>query len=723
MLQELLLGLSGHATLLFDDTAAEAFPLITPAEASLLQTCSHLASLHKALRSHLAGIESDHPSPICRAAATSIRQVHLNRFATAIVDTERDILMKSAELVGAYDIVPLASIVSRFAPWRRRLEWYWMLACFMAPAEEAPLSDPVETGRRPCSGPSLLNRLRQEVKTGFPDLGVVSLELLSVVEKVWTRQLSQWILLGEVTGSHLCDFFVQTDMEEATSFHMVADSLLPEFVTEDTSASILLLGKTMHLLNSSSPSLAESISIHARSNENQESLKAVYVRQLQSLLELPSPFAASSVSAIISQMRTSLAEEVVDKFLPVDTFMSVLRMIREFFLAGRGEFMDALVAEADGSLTSRHRQSRYRADGMDLSSILMKESEVRAVLSRTWTALSSSIGRCDLTEESLDWAHKYIVLTLHPTSSARGVRGRSRMPQISDKFGDFLLLTATRLTLSLDSTFEIFLSDDHIAAYSAISSYLMAIRRGHNHLADMWRETTLRKDRPRPSRLRRSKSSLKLKEANGGRERFVKRVTWTTASSAVTLLAELGNVLTEEAIKHSWHSFELWALRPAAVMDSEQWHNASPESSLPRDPDMLVAAHRQYLATLLEMVLLTDDSFTTALRSTLMAIEQLVGAMKTAHLTLQDLDLRDASSLEEEGPKYAQTEAAVSENLRIATDSLNTRTLRLMESLQRASSTLKTRPRHLDSATGFLPYQDVSIFDRLLVRLATRPWE
>ena len=136
MLQELFLALSGHPSPLFGNDgkpSKEEFPLLSPSEVALLQSLGKVAELHRRLRAHIEWVAIRHRSIISRAVATSIQQEHLARFQRKILDVESQILCKDARIVGAYDIVPLASIVSEFDDWHRRMTWLWDIATFMQP--------------------------------------------------------------------------------------------------------------------------------------------------------------------------------------------------------------------------------------------------------------------------------------------------------------------------------------------------------------------------------------------------------------------------------------------------------------------------------------------------------------------------------------------------------------------------------------------------------------
>src|SRR5947207_1508787 len=135
MLHELLLSLSGHPSPLFSpavnidgqQSVRRGLPLLSPSEQALTSTLAQIGSLHCQLVKHTQKISSSHPSTICRAVATSISAKQLTNFQQTVCAIEKQILTRDSTRVGAYDIVPLSSLVGEFSGWSRRLEWLWKL--------------------------------------------------------------------------------------------------------------------------------------------------------------------------------------------------------------------------------------------------------------------------------------------------------------------------------------------------------------------------------------------------------------------------------------------------------------------------------------------------------------------------------------------------------------------------------------------------------------------
>lgn len=206
MLHEILLSLSGHPSPLLrnDYTDPSAQSIISPPERELLKTAGHLSDLHCKLISYTAQISASHPSVICRAVSTAVNSLYLAAFQRKVLEVEDSILRKDASLVGAYNIVPLTAVIGEFTGWTRRLEWLWDLVKFILKENEGS----------PCRAAQLINRLRDELKTGYADIGETALSLVRVAETAWLKQVSAWVLYGRIPVLGDMDFFIRRDEQD-----------------------------------------------------------------------------------------------------------------------------------------------------------------------------------------------------------------------------------------------------------------------------------------------------------------------------------------------------------------------------------------------------------------------------------------------------------------------------------------------------------------------------
>ncbi|KAK0386125.1 hypothetical protein NLU13_5962 [Sarocladium strictum] len=664
MLHEILLSLSGHPSpLLRTDTSPEADAIagITPPERQLLSEAARLSDVHIKVTTHAAQIASTHKSTVCRAVASSIESKQLAAFQRKVLDIERGILQDDPALVGAYNIVPLTAVIGEFRPWVRRMEWLWGIVRFMSDVD----------------GATLINRLRDELQSGYRDIEETALSLVQAAESSWLQQVSVWILNGRLPmfGSH--DFFVQKvdgqypgDSDDFT----VESSLLPSFVTPGTAASMLFIGKS---LNRARLEKSRHVTIYGI-----EDMPA----KIKQLASLSLPLKSSDLTATIVSLRRSLAEKTLQKLLPLSKVTEALQILRDFFLLGRGEFAMALVDEADERTRNRWR----RADNLaydkseGVSNITVKDGEVAAVLARTWGVLVSRQGQYEEEDDQVEVARGLLQLHLDnpkipkALTSSHGLSRESVEILSTLPFSTLLFSASASLSIDLPSPLDMILSHSDLNLYSVINSYLLSLRRAHARLTDLWKITSLRRHFPAPSGA--DEHAVTLRERWSERLSLM-RSSWTTASAAVFFLAETEAFLQTEIVAVLWDDFYEWMTRgqqTGSRTTAEASNSSSPAASaaarhseasgedeediwlgsngisetaaaLPstestsrqpfHDPQTLSIAHKRYLHTLTHRLLLTQTSFTQPLYTLLMHIDYLVSHVRRLHSIFTAIDL------------------------------------------------------------------------------------
>jgi len=609
MLHEVLLALSGHPSPLFPATAPPGrssdafvdkdFPLLSSSEAALLATVGKLASLHRQIRDHATRIVSQHHSTICRAVAASLLQTHLARFRKKILDVESQILTKDTAIVGAYNIVPLSAVVGEFDEWSRRMDWYWTLACFIQPLDTSAQSNQA-------TGAGIIDRLRSELQTGFPDIETAATELSCVADKAWLKQVSVWLLYGLLPSHGAEDFFVSVQKSaEGPPSYVLRRELLPKLVSQQTGSSLLFIGKSLHQVKQHAQGSSASQIVH--SNEDAALLDA----HLQSLSSLSFPLMSAAFSTTISSIRSSLSQKVLQRLLPPDEIKLVLSTLRQIMLLDRGEFAVFLISEAAERLDARRvEQGRYLQEpsGRDLRGVMMKEGEVNESLSRTWKSLTS-LQTEDLEDDVLEFARKNMRLEIdtrragaRPSTSDGTALDMASLSSTS--FNDLLFPVPTLLTMQICSPLDLFVSRADMDRYSALNAYLLSLRRAHMRLSNLWRESNSRRAAANPARL--SAEAKQIAQARSASQRKV----WATCSAAVFLLSETTAYFEGELITSSWDTFYSWA--------TAQHH----------DPETLARAHRSFLAALSYVMLLTDAAYTRSLRDLLTHADALVALFR-----------------------------------------------------------------------------------------------
>jgi len=780
MLHEVLLALSGHPSPLFDQgsRASDWFPLITPAETDLLVSIGRLAKLHAALKSHLPRISSFHPSRICRSVSTAILTSHLPQFQNRILEVEAQILTEDPSIVGAYNIVPLASVIRCFDEWTRKIEWYWATACFILPEDASPSSDhDSQALSGACNGAAILNKLKQDSQTGYPDIETIATDLVKISEQAWLRQLSTWFLQGRSPDGGEWDLFIQVN-ENKPSWspeYTINQNNLPDFVTPEIASSIIFTGKTLNYFQStidvqrmtSNTSAAPLSASLGSTGLLAQGLPTPDV--LRHLVAVSSPVTSTTLSNAIAQIRSLLTRKLIGEVLDVPKIMQTLSSLRLFFLADSGDFTDALVQEADRHINSRHRRTQIwprRDIAYDFTGVIMKDGEAAGVLTKTWAALAPLVGKGVISDDELEWARDHLTLTLSQSHALNQLSHMGEnMPLMSSDcmlpattvFEDLLLLTPAQLSLNLDPPFDLFLTSGDLHAYSQIHSYLLAIRRAHIHVTSLWKQSAIRRCHPAPSRTQsNSEQGIRVLHRRWGilKARTTSmRQTWATAGTAVLVLAELGEYLSGEVVQNSWKAFYNWvtptkegthdshslipphlnknddAQNVTTIVDSvaresfsstsgdngQEYH--SKDEKAPHDPEILAQAHRQYLGALTDALLLHQISFTKSLRTLLIHIDHLVAFVVRLQTVQRDLDMFDGGV---SAQNYVREEKNIYEDM-IATSHLVHNDIKQLIVNLKNINTIKRSPQQyhnqpLPRCTGFLPWVGGSV-DRLLMRL------
>ena len=666
MLQEILLALSsgGPSPLLYPQSSQAGAShgllqsFLSPAEQALLQSLAHnLGDRNRNIRDLTSAISSSHPSTVCRAVSAAIVSTYLANFQRRILDVEQDILREDASIVGAHNIIPLSAIVGAFDGWSRKLEWLWKLVQYI----QAPAPGKAQHTRSNdeyCTAAGLIGHLRESTHTGYPDIEVISLDLVRVAETAWLKQTSAWVLYGRHPAHGAGDFFItrQAASKNQTGLpweYGVQDSLVPCFVTADTANSILFIGRSLNHIR-------ERQSTFGSSKTAAPELVLLH-NHLAYLSSLEFPLNPSSFSAAIRAIRLSLSQNALQKLLPLTKVLELLGILKDFFLLQRGEFAVALLTAADERLVSRNKAERpkqYLAS--ELASMTIKEGEVSAVLARTWTALTSYQRLDDEdVDEELDRARELIRLSIKSVDTDHNIKSSLA------SFNDLLLPASTMLTLHVPSPLGLFLSASDVDIYSHVHAYLLSIRRAHLRLSKLFLLSVLRRDHPSP----KAPTSLdhhhafnvvaRIRARANVRARTLRPI-WATIASAALFLAELGEYFQGEVVKSSWSTFHRWLVPTltddlqsvkdryvSSIGTSGRPHSPRPTSSqsVPEpamkslhDPETLTQAHKRYLASLEKALLLHDLTFTTVLRRFMTSIDHMSALMQRLSTIQWSLD-------------------------------------------------------------------------------------
>ncbi|KAM3539497.1 hypothetical protein ARSEF1564_007593 [Beauveria bassiana] len=698
MLHEILLSLSGHPSPLLtaelSDTSSSSAAL-SPPERQLLASAAHLSDLHIKLAKHCSRITASHPSTVCRAVATAIQSVHLAALRRKVLEVEASILRHDADLVGAYGIVPLTAVMGDFQPWTRRLEWLWEVVRFLE-AQDA-------SGRL-CWGARAIDRLRAELQSGYRDVEEAALTLVSAAETAWLRQVSAWIFYGRLPSAGGGeDFFVRAGESPDEDYVSVA-GLLPAFVTPATAGSMLFIGRSLNQIRVRNTTLST-----ASGGFHNTAAK------LQAIADLTSPLNSASFTGTIRDIRQSLSQDILEQILPLSEVMATMQLLREFFLLGRGEFAMALTQEADERIRGRWRRAGNLAHDKDgsggVQNVTVKSGEVSAALARVWASISSydqqQQQQQDNDDALLDRARDS--LRLHLTKSKPEAPAQHTRPGLSAAavarladapFNALLFSAPVTLAMRLPPAVDMVLAPSDMQLYGCVHAYLVALRRAHVRLTDLWKLTSLRRHYPGPRGA--GEYAQELRRRWSARAQAL-RGTWTTASAAVFFLGETEAYFQTEVVAGLWRGFRAWltgevnprhdapdvTAPPADKMDisddDDDDHvdaepfpvpptrrttssSSSSAAAAPRsarhDQQTLAAGHAVYLDTLVHRLLLTQDAFTRPLYTLLVHIDHLVAHVHRLHGIFTALDLETDAGVVDAFTDLAAEEAQVTRQLR-----------------------------------------------------------
>ncbi|KAF2152341.1 hypothetical protein K461DRAFT_256175 [Myriangium duriaei CBS 260.36] len=583
MIQEILIALSGHASALFvdsDDPNVDA-TLVSPdltdlaaSEIALLGNIGQIALYHRLLKRHLSIILSSHDSLVCRAVAASLLHTHLRRFQDHILAIEKRILTEDTDIVGAYRNVPLSALVTEVNPWQRLLRWYWTVSTFITPSVS---NDTGEDGQKPANSATLIDYLRQEAQTGFEDIEAAAIQLSCVAEKTWLRLTSTWLLYGRLpehgSGDLLLDMILASKSSPHTEF-AINPEMIPSIVEPQTAASILFVGKTLNQLHAYQ-------SLDQPSHISQESKLGLVATHTAILSSLTFPLSSNALSRAIAQIRKSLSQNVLQLLLPAEEVALALGILKDFFLLENGEFAVLLIEEAHRTTQAKNKSLFSQTTDLvsSLRNLSLKDSNLFDLTTRVFRSLTN-LSNASNEDDYLDRARHLLRLSLLPRSDPY-----ARPSSNQSKFNDVLIpATRVHLTMTLPPPLDLFLSLQDISTYSHINSYLLSLRVTQLSLSSLWRHRS---------------SPISLPAA-------LTRQIWATASSAHLLLSTLTSHLSD-ILYPSFTRFREWT------------------TSAPRDPETLASAHRGLLSTLTHALLLTDELYTTELRSLLTHSSSLVG--------------------------------------------------------------------------------------------------
>lgn len=316
------------------------------------------------------------------------------------------------------------------------------------------------------------------------------------------------------------------------------------------------------------------------------------------------------------------------------------------------------------------------------------------VLAKTWAEVSSLQNEEDPVDDELDLARDLVRLSITNNKDVSVATPSKELARISDvRFDDLLFATPTTLSLEVHAPLDLFLARSDLAIYSRIHAYLLGIRRAQIRLGGLWKYSSLRRTTPVPWGPPLSNRPAGQQRLKATRERekirtVAMRIIWATASTALLVLSELTTYFQGEVINESWSHFRDWlapirptssgSSRPGTASSGLKYGNqfslsrpttqdgrvSYDDTRTPHDPETMTAAHRSYLASIIQSLLLTDVPFTTTLRAFLTQIDHFVALISRLAVIQQNLDLETDEGVVDSLANYARDEEIIWQELR-----------------------------------------------------------
>lgn len=740
MLHEILLSLSGLQSPVWNqakssaDAEGEVFnQYVSPPERAMLDTLGHLHDIHVKVRD-AATRSATHPSVVCRAVGSSIADVHLGRFMDKIMEVESLILKKDAGYVGAYEIVPLSTIISEFAPWTRRLEWLWSLVQHLDPRSS------IAGAKRKASGANILDVLEKETHTGYSDIEDMAIALLEVAQRTWMRAASLWALYGKLPAACAVDFCIKANPTSSSTMDAfsIDPLLVPEFVNSRAAHALLSSGSALNQLRSQN--LYTSATLKGTDDPSLR-LMPVHMRLLQTLHYPLNPLLLENVLSSINQ---SISENALSQILPRHLVMQLLQITLRYMLLDHGEFAVALVAHADERVNNlQHRRPVTRPVRKigRLDDLTIPEVELNDILNKAMADLSALQADDDLDDDIGALARK--LFSLRPADISHGPRLIATLLPTP---------TSLHITIPPSSPLHIFLSGQDTQSYALVNAYLLSIRRAGLHLSDLWKLSYHRRCYPTPlgppkSASAMGPSSLANRRARDAVRSRRTRPHWTCASKALYLINALQTFFHGEVIQSSWANFHRWidgegtAATPSArssrpgtassagatrITETSNERPNTAESTRRQghhDPRALAEAHRLYLHALTDALFLANDKFMTTLKSLLHRLDHFVALFSRVQTVWEGLDLQEDDGVLDAFANHARDERDVLAEMDRTRDDVEATLVELVgiirgiEEEKRSGSSIVNTMSGLElNGTKFIPWQARTV-DRLVMKL------
>lgn len=420
MLTEVLLVLAGYPSGVIKPGSL-IDPVLSNAEKGLLVQVAQFGQVHGNVKTKIDQIRRHSDSrkryPACvHAIAAVIEDNIVGELDSQLLKLESDIVQEDSVYVGGNKIVSLSYIVSlTVKAWERRINYSDNLLNYIMSEEST------------CA---IIERLNEDVTTGYGDLEPVANACLIAAQKAWIRMLSSWIVYGRLPFT--TDAFMIKYNKDNDLYELVERETPRQLISESLATEILETGSSSAQLQSTQTRSSEHLS-----------------QEMNALDRLEFPVTSTSLERAVADIRSYVLRTVVQDILPVKELRHHFKLFRDIVLLGQVLFVDSLNSVDGPKWYLRQGLSGFAEDS--------KSVEDQATVK--------------LAEKTL----KYVQLDPEQQESQ------------DDCFDDILFGTRWNLRIDPQWPNSLLLFQSHKQKYIVVFSLLTTIASIHSRVTSLWR--------------------------------------------------------------------------------------------------------------------------------------------------------------------------------------------------------------------------------------------
>lgn len=499
---------------------------------------SRSASSAKDAQAELEQQPTLHLVPLCSTLLSILADYH-----ALVLQTERLVLDKDADLVAQTGFVSLANLRARFEPWDAPLSALDDLVTVLlrgpvnggdvAFAEHPITSDTAQQGPAAATFPAtwtgglLVDLLSLKASTGVERVAKHMTRLRNAVEDSWMQHLIAWVCHGEihrpggiadphavkrtlVCRDQLVQWIDANGVDAHTDHlayahddglaHWAASSgntwafrpfSLPASISDSTADSILYVGRALYTIRYASTSdahLDQAHSRHARLSGPPDTVIQLHEAALAQ--DGVRPSRPSDLDRAIQSLRNDVSEWIFRNILTTSVVHSSLQCLGDYFLHRNGPYILSLLEEIETMRKNKLYRARSAAASVIRSSDL--ELSLRRATVGTWAEDDPSLQRLRFVlpkggyRPTLAGARLAKVRGFAASANANADTTVAGTSLASARFDDYLIGVPAQLHYTAVFPLDLFLSAADLAAYSRIFSYLIAIKKVHARVLDCW---------------------------------------------------------------------------------------------------------------------------------------------------------------------------------------------------------------------------------------------